>query len=612
MVCSLAGGRCFKEEKENELQERWPESIYMKRRAIAGLIESSWGPFEQEEPPDRQASGEARGTKPKALDIRIKGRGNLVNFGFQPDREEDKVKTRAVPAVVLILALAALPLLGQTASEKKDLPLSLEDAILKALKNNLNLAVAVYGPAIAEETVSQAKEFFLPQLQFSTTAEHDESPSYWFLQAAATIKDRLTTYGATLAQEIPTGGNVSLSFNNYRSDTNQSFQLINPRYGSTLRFDFSQPLLKDFGFKVSRRQIILAENNVEISATQLESTLLDTIYSVEEAYWNLVYAIEDYKVKEQSLQLARDLLEKNKKEVEVGQLAPIEVLDAQATVAQRQADILAAMALILRSQDVLKTVINLGAEAATAKTTIVPTDKPAFEKKEVSLDQSLRTALERNPNLKGARLDIDNKSLNFSVAKNQMLPSLNLQASYWSPGISGTRLVYLNNDPLLGIIIGQEARSGLDAVKDAFKFLYSNWSLGLTLSVPLSTILTRAEVARTRLELDQSQTQLKNVEQQTELAVSDAVRNVGINAQRHEAYTLARELAEQRLAAEEKKLSVGLSTNYFVLDAQQKLADARSLELKSLVDYNLSLAELARVTGTSLQERNITIEQFRK
>ena len=136
----------------------------------------------------------------------------------------------------------------------------------------------------------------------------------------------------------------------YKSDTNQSFQLLNPRYGSTLRFDFVQPLLKDFGFKVSRREIIIAQNNLNISHSQLKSVLLDTVYRVQEAYWNLVYAIESLKVKSQSLKLARDLLAKNRKEVEVGKLAPIEILSAEAVVASREAEILQAEAIIRKNE----------------------------------------------------------------------------------------------------------------------------------------------------------------------------------------------------------------------------------------------------------------------
>jgi len=515
-------------------------------------------------------------------------------------------------AAAVIVALVAMPLASQTVPQTKDLPLTMEEAVLKALKNNLNLAVQVYNPAIADETISQAKEYFYPQLQLGAQANHNESSSYWFLQSSGTLFDKLNNYSVAVAGQIPTGGNYNLSFSTYRDDNNQAFQILNPRYGSTLRLDFNQPLLKDFGFKVSRRQIIVAENNLEISNNQLETTLMDTIYSVEEAYWNLMYSIEDYKVREQALKLGRDLLDKNKKEVEVGQLAPIEILNAQSTVASREADMLAAKAAILRAQDVLKTIINLSAEADARNVNIVPADKPGFVKKDVSLDDALKLALDRRPDLRVARKNIDNKNLDFSVAKNQTLPALNLQASYWSPGISGNQLIYLDNDPYTGIIIGSLSGSVSDSIRDAFKQLYKNWTVGLTLSVPLSTVISRADVALTRLALEQSQTQLKTLEQQITLEVSDAVRNIEIDAQRYEAYKLARELAEQQLAAEEKKLSVGLSTNFFVLDAQDKLSTARSQELRSLVDYNLSLVQYERVTGTGLASRNISVSQFQK
>jgi outer membrane protein TolC len=522
------------------------------------------------------------------------------------------VKIRHAMAAVLALVLAAAPALSQTSAAGRELSLTLDDAILKALKNNLNLAVQEYNPGIAGEAVSAAKEYFYPQFQLGAQASHDVSPSYWFLQSSGTLKDNLQTYQVAVVGQLPTGGNYNLSLSSYKDDNNQAFQLINPRYGSTLRFDLTQPLLKNFGPKVSMRAITLARNNYDISQSQLESTIMDTIYSVEEAYWGLVYALEDYDVREQSLKLGRDLLEKNKKEVEVGQLAPIEILNARATVASREADMLAAKQAILRAQDVLKTVINLQAEMPARSVTVVPAEKPGFEKRTVSLDEALRTALERRPDLKAQRVNIENKALDFSVAKNQTLPALDLQASYWSPGISGDRLLYLDNDPFLGVVIGSIPGSITQSFKDAFSQLYKNWSVGLTLTLPLSSVISRAEVARTRLELEQTQTQLKGLEQQVTLEVSDAVRNVEINAQRYEAYKVARELAQQQLAAEEKKLTVGLSTNFFVLDAQDKLATAQSQELKSLVDYNLSLIQYERATGTALEARHISIEQFQK
>lgn len=490
------------------------------------------------------------------------------------------------------------------------LSLSLEDCILKALKNNLQVAVELYSPELADVSLTRAKETFMPRFDLSYGTQQTENPSYWWIQAAETVTSKDMDYSISFLQQIPTGGNFSISLSSYKSDTNQSFQLINPRYGSTLRFDFTQPLLKDFGFKVSRREILVAQNNLDISRSQFKSVLLDTIYKVQEAYWNLVYAIENFKVKSQSLELARDLLAKNKKEVEVGKLAPIEILNAEAVVASREAEILQAEALIRRNEDLLKNIINISEEGKIVSERIVPLDKPTFIKEEISLEEASKQAYENRPDLKMKKTDIEIKELNLTVAKNQMLPGLNLNLSYWSPGVSGDRLLYLDDNPFLGIIIGKEDGRATDSLRDALKLLYKNWSVGLTLSIPLSNIFTRADYVRARMELEKSQLELKNIEQLAMLEVRDAVWEIETSAKTVDAYRVARELAERRLEAEEKKLNVGLTTNYFVLQFQEELANARSTELNALVDHSLAWAKLEKALGISLDKRNIKISQF--
>jgi outer membrane protein TolC len=521
-------------------------------------------------------------------------------------RSEMKRKT----SFILGLAIALLVTTGFSLAEKP-LSLSLEECILKALENNLQVAVEVYNPEIADASLTRAKELFIPRFDFNLGAQQTENPSYWWIQGAETVKTEYRDYSVSFVQQIPTGGNFSLSLSRSNYDTNQAFQLINPRFESILRFDFTQPLLKGFGFKVSRKEIIIARNNLNISQQQLKSVLMYTIYRVQEAYWNLVYAIEDHKVKDQSLKLARDLLAKNKKEVEVGKLAPIEILNAQAVVASREADILQAEALIRMYEDTLKNIINI-AEETEAPLRIVPQDKPTFVKKEVTLEEALGWALENRPDLRMKTTEIESKELNFSVAKNQMLPGLNLNFSYWSPGISGDRVLYFEDNPLSGIVIGKEEGSPTDSLRDALKLLYNNWAVSLTLSFPLSSILTRADYVKAKMELEKSQVELENLEKQTLLEVRNAVRDIETSAKRVEAYGVARELAERRLDAEEKKLTVGLTTNYFVLQYQEELANARTQELKALVDHNLAWAKLEKALGTSLDRRNIKVSQFTK
>jgi outer membrane protein TolC len=518
------------------------------------------------------------------------------------------VKIKVSFIAVLILILFFKPCYSQ---QEETLSLTLEECVIRALKDNLNVAVEVINPELADTSLTKAKETFMPRLDIGFGNERIANPSSWWLEQADTVINKDMNYSATIVQQIPTGGNFSLSLYNNRYETNSGFQVINPRYGSTLRFGLTQPLLKNFGFKVSRREIIVARNNLDISINQFEKTLIDTIYRVEEAYWFLVYAIEDYKVKQQSLQLAQDLLVKNKKEVEVGKLAEIEILNAEAVVASREADILQAEALVVRSEDVLKDLLNITEGEELSPKKIIPLDRPSFVQKEVSLEEALRMALEKSPDLKMKKKTLETNELDLKVAKNQMLPGLDLEFSYWSPGLSGTEIIF---DPLnpFGPPIGTDVHPPSDALKDALGFKYNNWTVGLTLSLPLSIFTTKADYVRAKMEIEKGLLELQNLEKQVFLEVRNAVRDVETNFKRVQAYRVSRELAQKRLEAEVKKLDVGLTTNYFVLQYQDELARERSLELNSMVSYVLSLAQLERYLGTSLEKRNIVTSQFLK
>ncbi len=502
--------------------------------------------------------------------------------------------------LVLFLARASL-----SQQEEKVLSLSLEECILKAMENNLGVAINVLNPELADISVSRANEIFLPSLSISFNKRDTTNPSFSALESSTKVSTLTDNYSAQLSQLIPTGGSFSISLDGYKTDTNRSFTTINPRYGGTLTFGFTQPLLRNFGFKVTRREIIIARNNLDISENTFKRNLQDTVYEVENAYWNLVYSIENLKVRKQSWKLAQDLLDKNKRAVEVGTMAPIEILSAQSAVASREADILEAELSVKNNEDTLKTIINLDAEeekAGLAK--IIPLDKPAYEKKEVTLDEALLTAMENRPDLNATRIDLKNKEIDLSYSKNQLLPNVNLQVSYWAPGISGTRIFYDPSDPF-GDPIGSSPGAPSEAWRDAFDLKYKNWSIGVTLSIPFDTLLSRAAHAQARVNLEQSMLQVKNQEQQIFLEIKNAVRAVQTNYKRAQAYKIARELAKETLEAEEEKLKVGISTPYFVLQYQTELVTAQTNELRAIIDYNLSLAFLNRALGISLKEKNI-------
>jgi len=498
---------------------------------------------------------------------------------------------------------------AQTGDENEvSLELSLNDCIFRALKNNLGLAAEMLTPEIAARNVTLALEKFLPAITFNYNKQDTRNASYSFLDASDVVITRQDDYTVQLAQQLPTGGSLSFSLYNYVNDSNRRFQTINPRYGSTLRINFSQPLLKDFGFRIGRREIIVAKYNRDISEENFQKQLEDLIYNVESIYWNLVYSRENLKVRQQSLKLAQELLEKNKIEIEAGTLPPIERLTAEAEVSTRQADIIEAEALVKNYEDQLKTIMNLAAEYKDIKKIkIVPTDLPETGKREISYEEALATALQKRPDLQAARIELENRQFTLSYARNQLLPDLRLQFSYWSPGLSGDQILYKDNNALTGIIIGRIPGRKTDALRDAINFRFKNWSAAVVVSLPINSVFTRAYYAQAKLSLEQAQLRLKNQEQSLSLEISNAVRAVETNYQRAQAYRAARELAEKKLEAEQEKLKVGLSTNYLVLQYQRDLANAMTMELKALIDYNLSLANLDRVMGMGREKRNVRV-----
>ena len=538
-------------------------------------------------------------------------------------RKKLKVKSRLAHILLLFILLspvkrmmavvgyaqdkASSELLSSQAKINK-LELSLGDCLLKALRNNLNLKVEMITPQIADKNVTLATEKFVPSINFNYNKQNTKTASYSFLEASDIVATKQDDYTVQLSENIPTGGSFSASLYSYVNDSNRSFQTINPRFGSTVRLNFSQPLLRDFGLKYGRRDIIVAGYSQEMSEENFQKTLEETIYNVELAYWNLVYARENLNVRRQSLKLAQELLEKNKVEIEAGTLPPIELLTAESEVSTRQADILEAEALVKNYEDQLRVVINLGAEMEDAKKVqIIPIDSPSVEKREISYEEAMNIALQKRPDLEVIRTELKSREFNFGYAKNQLLPNLQFTLGYWSPGISGDQLIYQDDNPLTGVVIGKVPGKKSDALKDAFNFKYKNWSVGLVLTLPLSNVITKANYAQAKLNLEQSRLKLKNQQLQLDLEISNAVRAVETNYQRALAYRTARELAEQKLKAEEEKFKVGMSTNYLILQYQRDLANAQTMELKALIDYNVSLANLDRVMGAGRDRQQVSV-----
>jgi outer membrane protein TolC len=516
---------------------------------------------------------------------------------------------RIFPLLVIALALAG-PAFGQPQAQGT-MSVSLEDCIVRALRDNLGIAIQVLGPQISAENVNLAEAKYIPTLSMSARSSNTENASYSYLdaQTESTIDKTNNFTFLNASQPLPTGGTLSLDFTGYRSTTNRTGNTINPRYGTTLRFQLTQPLLKNFGLRTNRREILVATNSLGVSGESLKRTLMDTVYDVESAYWNLVYSIENLEVRRQSLALAKDLLEKNQRSVEVGTLAPMEVLSARAEVATREADLIQAETQIKSNEDQMKSLLRFTGDEDRTISAILPKDKPTYVAREVDLDEAIAMALQNRTDLEISRIGIETDKINLSYAKNQVLPELNLSASYYSPGIDGTRIFYIGS-PIDGIVDYTVPGDIGGALKQTAKFQYPNWNIGLTLNIPLANVFSRANLAQAKLNLRQAMLEMEDQKVQAYLEVKNAVRSVQANYKRILAFTTARELSEQKLAAEEEKRRVGMSTNYVVLTYQRDLANARISELNSIISYNVSLAALEKSMGTNLKSKNINLSDY--
>ncbi|MBN2345549.1 MAG: TolC family protein, partial [Candidatus Aminicenantes bacterium] len=388
---------------------------------------------------------------------------------------------------ILLLLYVLLRMVSLGAEEK---PVSLQECLVIALKNNVALGIKVVQLERQEGLLDQAKEKFLPSLTLELNKAKTNSPSYSWIEAEGAISAESQAISGQWVQALWLGGTFTLDISTSQYESNERFQTINPRYEGGISFKLVQPLLRGMGDRISRKDIVIARHNRAISANELKSALLETVYRVEELYWNLVYAERNLEAKQQALELAEDLLKKNQKMAELGLIAEIEILSAEAETASRRAEILEARALLENSRDELVSTINLGGDVGGSDVVLRPTDEPSREEKPLDMPQALREALANRPDYLNTGIGLASRSLELGYARNQLLPALNLNMQVWSPGLSGTQILYRDDNPLTGDVIGIVPGAAADAFRNAMDFTYKNWALYLSLDIPLAAVFS--------------------------------------------------------------------------------------------------------------------------
>jgi outer membrane protein len=486
------------------------------------------------------------------------------------------------------------------------LDLTLDEAIALALEHNLEIAVERLNPPAFDLQIAGVRAAYRPVLT-STIGQNNltQLPTNQLVGTAAVQNDQ-TTFNFGGSQLLPWGGgSYTLGFNNRRQDSTSSFNTFNPQFNSTFAAAVAQPLLRGFRTDPVRTQLRVTALNRDVSELQLRARITNTLADVRNAYWDYVYTVEQLAIARRSLELARKLLEDNRIRVEVGTLAPIDVVQAEAEVASRLQEEAQGEARSRTAELVLKRLIVGGADDPRWKARLKPVSRPAFAPQPVDLDAALRHALDARFDLAESKKQLEANDASLRLLSNQRLPVADISASYGLQGIGGTRLT---RDSNLG---GQVLSSVPGGYSDALRLLadrdYPQWTLGFTLAYQVGQSVAEANYARGQITVRQTQAQIKALELQIATEVTNAAMLIESNQKRVEAARAARELAQRRLEAETSKYEVGLSTNFFVVQAQRDLAEAENIELQSRLDYQKAIVDFDRVQETSLRSAGISI-----
>ena len=474
------------------------------------------------------------------------------------------------------------------------LELSLKDVIAQTLKNNVAIAVQDFQSKIRKEEIITQESVFDPTLSLEGNATQEKQLSSFAVSNPIT---QLNTQRIELGleQKLKLGTQYELKFRNDRIETDSNFAALSPQYNSRFEINLTQPILKNFGLDINKSSIYIANNNLDISDFDFKNKVIEVVADTENVYWNLVFSLEDLKVQQKSVERAKDLERRVKAQVEVGTMAPLEILQAKSEVASREEAVIQAHKLIQDNQDNLKNILNIPFDSPEGLKEIHPLDSPQFlVEAPVSLRDSILTAIKNRPDYLKKRKELSNKHIQAKFNENQLYPTLDLVASFGLNGISGREV---GSSPFSGAY-------GRD-IERAFSGDASSWEGGFLFKYPLGNREAESRLAVSKLETAQLLMDIKDLEKTIVVEVREAARLINTNKKRVQAARVARKLAEEKLSAEEKKFEVGLSTSFNVLEFQTDLAEEQSKELQAIVDFNKSKIKLRKVLATTLEEYDI-------
>ena len=521
-------------------------------------------------------------------------------------------------AVVAGLAASVVSVFGLTpvhAQTKPTIPpaaqqgttvrrMSIDDAVASALEQNLDLQVQRINPQLRDLDIAAFRANYTPNFNTTMNLVDQSQPPASLL---AGNESQLTTGRSNLDFGINQltpwyGGSYNVQWANGRTTTNNIFTSFDPQLTANVSANYTQPLLRNFKIDGVRQQLLVGQKNREIADTQLQQSIANTVRTVRNAFYDLMYAIGNLNVQRQSLELAQQSLKDNRARVEIGTMAPLDIVQAEAEVATREEAVILAEAAIERQQDAVRALVFNPKSPDFWTARIEPNETVTFQPTTVDVDGAVANALSQRTDLITARKNIEANDVNIRYFDNQSMPDLNASVNYNAQAIGGVGLLRGPSNGLQpGPITGTRERSYWDTLGVAFGGDFPGWTFSLDMTYPIGRSTNEAALARARLQQSQNQRNVAAIELDVATQVRDAGRNVQTNAKRVDATRSSRALAEKRLEAEEKKYQAGMTSSFFVLQAQRDLNVARNSELLALVEYAKSVVNYAAVQQVPLQ-----------
>jgi len=521
--------------------------------------------------------------------------------------------------------------------ESRPLALTVFDAVRMALQENREIEVERINVQQSEYDLFAARGLTDISLGAATFYEHRTVPVGSVLAGGpnGSLTTKTLNYDFTAQKLLPTGGLWSAVFTNARAEGNSVFASLNPQYNSALNITIRQPILRNFSIDDARRRIRIANRALDLSDSQFRQKAIDIIARVQRSYWDLVFALQDVRIQRESVQLARTQLAQNKRMVNQGSLAPIELVSVEVELEKRSENVLTAVEAVTRAENALKQLI-LGDKASDIwNQPIIPTDSPDLRAVSYALSDAIVSAFANRPELAQNDLKQEANKIDVKYFANQTKPQVDLIASYTSTGLSGTPSLIGNpfgstTTLLLDRVNQLSGLAGLNpvvvppgavlpgflegGVGQSLSNLFSNdfrtFRFGVALNFPLKNRTAEGQLGRAFAEGRKIGAQRKTLEQTIEVEVRNAVQAVETAKLRVETARASREAAQKQSESEQRRFQAGLSTTYFVLERQNNLSAAQGRELKAMTDYSKAATELQRVMGTTLTSANVEVKSL--